>query len=63
MNATTIRRVRLVGLLVFSLPILLHLYNPSMQLGGFGLLLGMIGYIVSPILLFATMITEIVRKW
>lgn len=41
---------------LFSLPILLHVYNPSMKLEAFGFLLGVIGYYISPILIFGTLI-------
>ena len=36
---------------LFLLPLLLVLINPSMQLGGVGLLLGMIGMFISPVVL------------
>ena len=45
----------IITIILLSLPILLHVYNPSMKLGGFGLLLGGIGYFVSPIVIFGTL--------
>lgn len=36
---------------ILSLPILLHILNPSLHLGGVGLLLGFWGLFVSPIII------------
>ena len=47
---------------LFSLPILLHVYNPSMKLEGLGFLLGAIGYYISPILIFGTLIYQIKKS-
>lgn len=47
---------------LLSLPILLHVYNPSMELGGLGLFLGGVGYFISPILIFGTLIWLIVKS-
>ena len=47
---------------LFSLPILLHVFNPSLKLEGLGFLLGVIGYYVSPILIFATFIWLIIKS-
>jgi len=47
--------------LVLSLPILLHVYNPSMKLGGMGLLLGIIGMTISPLILFGILIYLIIK--
>jgi len=51
----------LIAALVLSLPILLHVYNPSMELGALGLLLGIIGMTISPIILFGILIYLIIR--
>jgi len=50
-------------LLLLSLPILLHVYNPSMQLGGLGLLLGVIGMTISPLILFGVMLKYVADAW
>ena len=47
---------------LFSLPILLHVYNPSMKLEGLGFLLGAIGYYVSPVLIFGILISLIIKS-
>lgn len=47
---------------ILSLPVLLFIYQPSMQLGGFGLLLGMIGMTISPIIIFGILIGLIVES-
>jgi hypothetical protein len=54
-------RLILIFALILSLPILLHVYNPSMQLGAFGLLLGFVGMTVSPVILFGILIYLIAR--
>ena len=57
------KKLGLILLLLLAFPILLHVYNPSMQLGGFGLLLGMIGMTVSPVILFFTLGAFIAKHW
>ena len=59
MNKNTIQYTLIT---LFSLPILLHVYNPSMELGGLGLLLGGIGYYASPVLIFGTLIWLIIKS-
>lgn len=49
-------RTVVLAVILFSLPIFLHVYNPSMQLGGLGLFLGGIGYYISPILILVVLI-------
>ncbi|MBI1833267.1 MAG: hypothetical protein HYR90_00385 [Candidatus Andersenbacteria bacterium] len=53
----------LILLLLLSLPILLHIYNPSLQLGGWGLVLGFIGMTISPIILFGVLLKFIAERW
>lgn len=52
----------LITAFILSLPILLFIYQPSMQLGGFGLLLGMIGMTISPIIIFGILLTLIFKS-
>jgi len=48
---------------ILSLPILLHVYNPSMTLGPFlGILLGVIGWTISPLILFGILIYLIIKS-
>lgn len=49
--------------IVFGLPGFLIVYNPPMMLGGFGLLLGMIGLTISPLVLLAALIYTAVQLW
>lgn len=56
-------KIVLVLIFLFSLPILLFVYQPSMRLGGFGLFLGAIGMTVSPLILFGVLVTFIYKKW
>ncbi len=53
----------LISAFILSLPILLHVYNPSMQLGAFGLLLGFIGMTISPLILFGILVYLIINSW
>ena len=62
MNALT-KRILLILLVLLALPILLHVYNPSMRLGGFGILLGVIGMTISPVILFAALLYTVSRLW
>lgn len=57
------KHLLLVLAVLLSLPILLHVYNPSMQLGGFGLLLGVIGMTISPLILFGALFSLIKKHW
>lgn len=59
MNKKTILYILIT---IFSLPILLHVYNPSVKLESLGLLLGGIGYYISPILIFFTFISLIIKS-
>lgn len=57
------KRIGLILLVLLSLPALLHIYNPSMQLGGLGLILGVIGMTLSPLILFAVLVWFVAKKW
>jgi hypothetical protein len=57
------KKILLAALVLFSLPALLHIYQPAWQLGGWGLILGGIGFLISPILLFGTMLYVVALKW
>ncbi len=53
---------KLIAAFILSLPILLHVYNPSMTLGPFlGFLLGYIGMTISPLILFGTLLYLIIN--
>ena len=57
------RRLGLVVLAVLSLPILLHVYQPAWQLGGWGLILGTIGMSLSPLILFGSLLYMVGKEW
>ncbi|MBT4119516.1 MAG: hypothetical protein HN666_01015 [Candidatus Peribacter sp.] len=57
------KNLGLLLLIPLSLPILLHVYNPSMQLGGLGLLLGVIGMTISPLILFLSLGFYVAKRW
>ena len=57
------RKALLVLAVLLALPALLHIYNPSMRLGGFGLLLGFIGMTLSPVILFAALGYMVKKEW
>jgi hypothetical protein len=52
-----------IALLLLSLPILLHVYQPAWQLGGWGLILGTIGMSVSLLILFGSLLYMIGKEW
>lgn len=62
MNTLT-KRVLALALILLSLPILLFVYQPSMQLGGFGILLGFLGMTVSPLILFVALFYFVKNLW
>jgi len=51
----------LVVALLFSLPVLLFIYQPTLQLGAFGMLLGVIGMTLSPLFIFGILLALILR--
>lgn len=57
------RKAALIAVIVLSLPILLHVYQPSMRLEAFGLLLGVIGMTISPLILFGALAHLVYTHW
>jgi len=58
-----LKRILLVLLVLLSLPILLPVYNPSLQLEGLGVILGGIAMTISPLLLFGSLLYVVTRLW
>lgn len=57
------KRLGLLLLVLLSLPALLHIYDPSLQLGGLGLLLGFLGMTLSPLILFGVLLKYVWEQW
>lgn len=57
------KRILLVLIVLLSLPILLHVYQPGIVLGAFGLMVGAIGFLLSPIILFAVLLVFVIQAW
>ena len=57
------RKLIITVLVVLSLPIYLLIYNPSMQLGGLGLILGGIGTVISALTILALLVYIILQEW
>ena len=57
------RKLGLLSLIILSLPILLHVYQPAWQLGGWGLILGTIGMTLSPLILFGALLYMLAKEW
>jgi hypothetical protein len=57
------RKVMLVAAVLLSLPILLHVYNPSMRLEWLGLLLGIIGMTLSTLILLGALAYLVCNEW
>lgn len=57
------KKILAIAVLVLGLPGFLIIYNPSMQLGGFGLMLGMIGFTISPLVLLGALVYTTVKLW
>jgi hypothetical protein len=58
-----LKRILLVLLVLLSLPILLPVYNPSLQLEGLGFILGGIAMTISPVVLFGSLVYLVTRLW
>jgi hypothetical protein len=57
------KRVILVLLVLLSLPVLLHIYQPAFQLGAWFFALGWIGQKISPIILFGALAYVVIKEW
>ncbi len=57
------KRVVLVVLVLLSLPVLLHIYQPPLQLGEWLFRLGWIGQKISPVILFGALAYTVIREW
>ena len=57
------RKLLLIAAVLLSLPILLHVYQPSLRLEAFGLLLGVIGMTLSPLILFGALAYLVYSQW
>lgn len=57
------RRAFLALAVLLSAPLLLHVFQPNWQLGGFGLLLGTIGITLSPLILYGCLVYTVKSLW
>ena len=57
------KRVILVLLVLLSLPVLLHIYQPAFQLGAGVFAAGWIGQKISPIILFGALAYVVIKEW
>ena len=57
------RRIALILMAVLSLPILLFVYQPTLQLGYWAFVLGNIGRTLSPLILFGSLAYVIRQEW
>ncbi|HUS96380.1 MAG TPA: hypothetical protein VMX97_06555 [Hyphomicrobiaceae bacterium] len=57
------RKASIILAVLLSLPALLFIYQPSMKLGGVGLLLGIIGMTISPLILFGALAYFVYNEW
>jgi hypothetical protein len=58
-----LKRMLLVLFVLLSLPIMLPVYNPSLQLEGVGFILGGIAMTLSPVVLFGSLLYLVTRLW
>ena len=58
-----LKRMLLVLLVLLSLPMVLPVYNPSLQLEGWGFLLGVIAMTISPLVLFGSLLYLVTKLW
>lgn len=57
------RKLLVVVAVLLALPVFLFVYQPSMQLGGLGLLLGGIGMTVSPLIILFALGYLVMHEW
>jgi hypothetical protein len=57
------RRIGLILMGLLSLPILLFVYQPSVDFGALAYVLGTIGRTLSPLILFAALAYLIAKEW
>lgn len=57
------RKIIVLALAILALPVFLFVYQPSWQLGGFGLFLGGLGMTISPLIVLGALIYMIVSEW
>jgi len=58
-----VKRVVLILLVLLSLPVLLHIYQPPLQLGPWIFSLAWVGQKISPILLFGALAYVVIKEW
>ena len=58
-----VKRAILLVLVLLSLPALLHIYQPPLQLGEWLFTLGWIGQKVSPLILFGALAYAVIKEW
>jgi hypothetical protein len=57
------RKIGLILLVLLSLPILLFVYQPALQLGITAYVLGTIGRTLSPLILFGSLAYVVAKHW
>jgi len=55
-------KIRILLVIIAGLPILLHVFNPSMELGEVGLILGFWGMFISPVVIFGFLFYLLLKK-
>ncbi|QQG38287.1 MAG: hypothetical protein HYS26_01930 [Candidatus Kaiserbacteria bacterium] len=56
------RKIIVVALALLALPVFLFVYQPSWQLGGFGLFLGLLGITISPLIVIGFILYVVVQE-
>jgi len=57
------KKFTVILVVLLTLPVYLFIFQPSMQLGGFGLLLGVIGTFISPLLILFLLYYYARHEW
>ena len=57
------KKFKVILVVLLTLPVYLFIFQPSMQLGGFGLLLGVIGTFISPLLILFLLYYYARHEW
>lgn len=57
------KKIIVILVVLLTLPVYLFIFQPSMQLGAFGLLLGMVGMFISPLLILFLLYYYARNEW
>ncbi|HEY4522250.1 MAG TPA: hypothetical protein VJH91_01265 [Candidatus Paceibacterota bacterium] len=58
-----LKKIAAIAVVVLGLPVFLFIFQPSWQLGGIGLALGMLGMTVTPLVVLGSLLYTAYKLW